>query len=120
MMRSPTLNPLASGPTAITSPANSLPIGRPVEAPWLVSPFAEPRSARLRPIALTFTVMSAAFGVGGGMSLMTIPFGDATPAFMIVLPRMRQRHANALSPEEAAGLRHYHYIPNINSSGRPA
>src|SRR6185436_7604854 len=89
MMRSPTLKSRTCAPASTTSPANSLPIGRPVDAPWLVSPRAEPRSARLSAIALILTRMSVGLGLGGSMSLITTPSGDATPAFMEIPPAAR-------------------------------
>src|SRR5215510_3226808 len=82
MTRSPTLKPLASGPASITSPEYSLPIGVPTAAPWLASPFAAPRSARLSAIALTFTSRSAGFGFGAGTSRTTKPCSLPTAAFM--------------------------------------
>jgi hypothetical protein len=69
-------------PVSITSPENSLPIGLPAAEPWLASPLAEPRSARLSAMALIFTRMSVGLGFGCGTSWMTTPFGEATPAFM--------------------------------------
>src|SRR5207253_2389248 len=83
-----------SAPASITSPENSLPIGLPAAAPWLVSPLAEPRSARLSAIALILTRRSVGLGFGSGTSWMTTPFGDATPAFMAMtlLPVAQRGH----------------------------
>src|SRR5919197_4748165 len=82
MTRSPTLKPFASRPTSITSPEYSLPIGVPTAAPWLASPLAAPRSARLSAIALTFTNRSAGFSFGAGTSRTTKPCSLPTAAFM--------------------------------------
>src|SRR5215470_7617102 len=82
MTRSPTLKPFACGPTSITSPEYSLPIGVPAAAPWLASPLAAPRSARLSAIALTLTSRSAGFGCGAGTSRTTRPCSLPTAAFM--------------------------------------
>src|SRR6476661_4987203 len=114
--RSPFLKSRTSAPTSITSPENSLPIGLPAAAPWLVSPLAEPRSARLSAIALILISRSVALGLGSGTSWMTTPFGDATPAFMAITLLCRARGATRVSIERPveralARLLRLHLVP---------
>src|SRR6476660_1168074 len=108
--RSPFLKSRTSAPTSITSPENSLPIGLPAVAPWLVSPVAEPRSARLSAIALILMRRSVALGLGSGTSWMTTPFGDATPAFMALTPPRHGRHSRP-----KGGVAMLAYVPAIHA-----
>src|SRR5215218_6539157 len=74
MILSPTLTPLASGPSSATSPAHSMPstVPAPPAAPW-AWPLVMPRSARLRPQALTLTSTCVPFGEGFATSVMAGP-----------------------------------------------
>src|SRR5262245_32435357 len=87
MTRSPAFTPLASAPTASTSPANS----RPSTAPGppalpCMRPEAMITSARLRPAARTRTSTWLGAGAGLATSRISTPASAITAAFMMQRP----------------------------------